>query len=78
MSRGFVIYLCAPIDYLVQRTARDRHRPLLQIDDPKARLVELMDERGPLYNQVADLVISTDSRSARYVVKEILRKIDEL
>jgi len=78
MSRGFVIYLNAPVEYLVQRTARDRNRPLLETENPEERLIELMTERGPLYNQLADLVVSTDSRSARYVVKEILRKIDAL
>ena len=78
MSRGFVVYLYAPIEYLVQRTARDRSRPLLQTDDPEATLNTLMAEREPLYNGVADLVVSTDSRSARFVVKEILKKIAAL
>jgi len=78
MSCGFVIYLYAPVDFLVQRTARDRNRPLLHTADPQARLVELLGARGPLYEQVADLIISTDNRSTRYVVKEIVKKIASL
>ncbi len=78
MSRGFVIYLDAPVDLLVERTARDRNRPLLQTDDPAARIADLMAMREPLYRQVADVVIPTGRRSARYVVKEIQRQLEDL
>jgi shikimate kinase len=77
-GKGFVIYLQAPIDYLVQRTARDRGRPLLQTGDPRARFEELMREREPLYTEAADIIVTTDKRSPRYVVKEILRRLAEL
>lgn len=71
MSRGFVVYLSAPVDLLIERTARDRLRPLLRTDDPAARVAELLAERDPIYRQVADAVVHTDRRSARHVVKEI-------
>ncbi|NIM28912.1 MAG: shikimate kinase AroK [Gammaproteobacteria bacterium] len=77
-ARGFAIYLDAPIDLLVERTARDRQRPLLQTDDPKAKLAMLAEEREPLYRQVADMVVKTDRRTARHVVKEIVRRISQL
>ena len=77
-TKGFAIYLNAPIDLLVERTARDRSRPLLQADDPRSRLVELMEERDPLYRQVADMVVKTDRRTARHVVKEIVRRLAQL
>lgn len=77
-SRGFVIYLHAPIKFLVQRTARDRNRPLLQTDDPHTRLKEIMLERDPLYRQVADIVMPTNKRSVRHVVKEILKNLEDI
>ncbi len=77
-TRGFAIYLDAPIDLLVERTARDRQRPLLQTDDPKAKLVALAAEREPLYQQVADMVVKTDGRTARHVAKEVVRRISQL
>jgi shikimate kinase len=77
-TRGFVIYLNAPIDLLLERTARDKHRPLLQTDDPKATLMALATEREPLYQQVADMVVKTDRRTARHMVKEIVRGLSEL
>ena len=76
-SRGFTVYLKASVDLLVQRTSRDRNRPLLQTEDPRARLTALMEEREPLYQQVADMVVRTNQRTARYVVREILKRLED-
>lgn len=77
-ERGIVIYLFASIDQLLKRTARDRNRPLLQTADPRAKLEELMRARDPLYRDVADMVLYTDDRSVRSVVKEVLIRLEEL
>lgn len=77
-TRGFAIYLNAPIELLLERTARDKQRPLLQTDDPEAKLISLAEEREPLYQQVADMVVKTDRRTARHVVKEIVRRLGQL
>ena len=37
-QNGYVVYLCAPPTALYERTRHDRNRPLLQVDDPQARL----------------------------------------
>lgn len=76
-SRGFVIYLYCGVDQQYQRTMRDRNRPLLQTDDPLGRLGTLMDQRDPLYRTTADLVVTTENRSASSVAKEIVRKLAE-
>jgi len=77
-ARGTVIYLYASIEQLVRRTARDRNRPLLQTADPKAKIKELMEQRDPLYREVADMILYTDDRSVRSVVKEILIRLEEM
>jgi len=75
-TRGVVIYLhCSP-EQQYNRTCRDRNRPLLQAEDPLARLRELMEERDPVYRQVADLVVSTEKRGTASVVKEIRRRLE--
>ncbi len=76
-ERGVVIYLYASVDQLFERTARDRNRPLLQTENPRQKLQDLMDERDPLYREVADMVIHTDDRSIRSVVKEILVRLKQ-
>jgi len=75
-SRGVVIYLqCSP-EQQYARTSRDRNRPLLHTDDPLERLKELMEERDPIYRQVADMVVSTEKRGTASVVKEIRRRLE--
>jgi len=75
IQRGFNIYLLAPLEQLVERTRRDRNRPLLQGEDPLARLKAILEERDPLYRQVADLIVKTDHRTVRSVVKEIQKRL---
>lgn len=76
-ARGLVVYLYCTPEQQYERTYRDRNRPLLQTEDPKGRLEELMAIRDPLYRETADLVVSTERRSAAAVTKHILRLMDE-
>jgi shikimate kinase len=75
-ARGFVIYLHCSAEQQFARTARDRNRPLLDIEDPQQRLRELMAEREPIYRAVADMVVSTERRGTASVVKEICRRLE--
>jgi len=75
-SRGVVIYLhCSP-EQQHARTCHDRNRPLLDTEDPLLRLRQLIEERDPLYRQVADMVVSTEHRGISSVVKEIRRRLE--
>jgi shikimate kinase len=71
-NRGQVIYLETSVDQQLARTGRDRNRPLLQTENPRARLEELMRVREPLYREVAHHIIATDGRRVREVVDDIL------
>lgn len=77
-SRGFVVYLKSSVESLVQRTRHDRNRPLLQTEDPEAVLRQLIAEREPYYEEVADLIIQTEQVSIHRVVRQILEQIDTL
>jgi shikimate kinase len=77
-SRGTVVYLYGSIEQLLARTSRDRNRPLLQTSDPRARIEELLATRDPLYRETADMIVYTDDRSVRSVVKEITTRLAEL
>lgn len=77
VTHGFVVYLCAPLELLYERTAKDRNRPMLHTEDPKKRIRELLEERDPLYRQVADLVVETDRRGLRFVVRDIMKALPE-
>jgi shikimate kinase len=70
-SRGFVVYLNAPVEDLIARTQRDSNRPLLNTEDPTRRMRELVEHRGPIYQEIADLVIDTGKLNLAEVVREI-------
>ena len=70
-GRGTVVYLHTSVDQQLRRTSRDRHRPLLQTDNPRRKLAELMAEREPLYREIADVVIETDGKRVQSVVRQI-------
>ena len=76
-SRGVVVYLYCSPEQQHQRTLRDKRRPLLQTKDPLSKLRQLMEERDPLYRKAADLVVTTENRSASSVANEIVRKLNE-
>lgn len=77
-SRGFVVYLKSSVDALVHRTKHDKNRPLLQINDPKKVLTEILEQREAFYLGVADCVIETERAPILRVVKEIMHKLDDL
>lgn len=75
-SRGIVVYLQASITQQIQRTAKDRNRPLLQNKNREQVLTDLMEERHPIYESVCDIQIETDRRRPKTVVREIIEKIE--
>jgi shikimate kinase len=52
-SLGMVVLLDADTEEIYRRVSRNADRPLLQVEDPKARVMELMAERAPLYQEAA-------------------------
>ena len=74
-KRGVVVYLRASIRQQVERTSRDKNRPLLQTPDPEKKIRELMTMRDPLYREVADIIIDTNRRNPRSVSVDISKRI---
>ena len=74
-GRGYVVYLNASVDQQEARTKRDKGRPLLNSDTPRAVLEELHNHRDPLYREIADKEILTDGRTIRSVCNEIITEL---
>jgi len=77
-QRGVVIYLKATLDELVKRTSRDRNRPLLNTDDPQAKLQALLEQRRPLYEAAADLCLETGTAGVSASVQQLVSKLKQL
>ncbi len=75
-SSGRVIYLRSTPEQVFRRVRHDDKRPLLQVDDPLARLHMLHAERDPLYREVAHIVIETGKPSVPSLVNLILKELE--
>ncbi|MGD8976063.1 MAG: shikimate kinase AroK [Gammaproteobacteria bacterium] len=72
---GTVVYLHASVDQQLKRTRRGRGRPLLETEDPRQRLEDLMTIREPLYRAMADYVVDTNGRKVTAVAEEIRSRL---
>jgi shikimate kinase len=74
-ANGTVVYLQADIETLVERTRRDRNRPLLQTDDPRGKIEKLLREREPIYQELADIIIETGQRAPASVARDVVARL---
>ena len=76
-ANGTVIYLRANVNELWHRTRNDKHRPLLQNVDIRAKLEQLYAERNPLYTQTAAFVIDTGNQPVASLLNRIEKSLTE-
>ncbi len=76
---GMVIYLKASPETIYERTKRNNKRPLLQCENPRERIEKLLEERNPIYESVADVIVQVDNKQAQevvdYIAEEILNEV---
>ena len=75
-ERGHVIYLRTWPEDVFRRLRNDTARPLLQVDDPLARLRSLFEARDPLYREAAHFVLDTGRPSVATLVNKILMQLE--
>lgn len=73
--RGVVVYLTATVEQIINRTANDKKRPLLQTDDRVGVVQALLRKRDPLYREIADLIIPTGDGPAKEVINSALQQV---
>ena len=66
-----VVYLSVELPDAVARIGLGQGRPLLAMN-PRATLKYLLDQRRPLYEQVATVTVRTDGRTPDEIVAEVL------
>lgn len=72
-NRGTVYYLSCNLKSLLERTYKDKNRPLLHGEEnPKKILTRLIKERDPLYRETANHIIDTSNNSIRAVIQAII------
>ena len=74
-SRGTVFYLSTPISVQIDRTSKDKDRPLLKNGDPGKILKKLDSQRKELYKSVSDHVVETENKTSQEVAAEIVKLV---
>jgi shikimate kinase len=77
-ANGTVVYLRANVNELWFRTRNDKNRPLLQTENPREILQKLYEERDPLYQEVASIIVDTGGQAVGNIVHEIEGRLIKL
>jgi len=70
-----VVYLSVELADAVGRVGLGQGRPLLTVN-PRATLKFLLDQRRPLYQEVASVTVVTDGRAPREIADEVLAALN--
>ncbi len=72
-EKGKIFFLRASLETLENRVRDDESRPLLKEKDKlREKLSNLLKERTPVYERVANAIVDTDGKSVEQVAREIL------
>lgn len=69
-----VVFLDVGIKDAALRIGLNRDRPLL-LGNPRAQWIRLMEQRRPLYEDVAAVTVATDGRTVDEVADEVVSKV---
>ena len=75
-ATGIVICLTADESVIMERTKKYKHRPLLNVEDPKLKIRQLLAKRAPFYAK-APHCIDTGMLTIRQVVEEIVKIVEK-
>jgi shikimate kinase len=72
-QHALVVCLWVSAEVVWRRVRNQMHRPLLQVPDPQARIVQLLQERTPVYRQ-ADVLMNSGLRQLTQVVQNVIHQ----
>jgi shikimate kinase len=75
LQRHRVVFLSVGLSDAVKRVGLGHGRPLL-LGNVRSRVKQLLDERMPVYLEVADVVVDTDGRTADEIADEVRAAVE--
>ncbi len=75
-ASGIVVGLTADENIIMERTKKYKHRPLLNVEDPKQKIRNLMAKRAPFYAR-ADHCIDTGKLTVKQAVEKIAGIVED-
>jgi len=73
---GVAVCLTADENTIMERTKKYKHRPLLNVEDPKQKIRNLMAKRAPFYAK-ADHCVDTGKLTVKQAVEKIAEIVEE-
>jgi shikimate kinase len=73
-ENGIVFCLAAAPETILERTSGNKNRPLLQVENPKEKISELLACRKPFYDK-AGIIVETDDKTPMQVAEEIMESM---
>lgn len=73
-AMGRIVFLDTGVEELVRRLQGDETRPLLQGSDLHKRIKLLMEERMDTYEDLADIIVTTDGRTMYEIYEELMKE----
>lgn len=77
-KNGRVFYLQASPEMIYRCIQGKKNRPLLNVDDPLAKIKELLHQRAPHYEKAADYTVLSDGRTISDMTQEIYQIVKSL
>ena len=80
LARGFVVQLAVGVSDVLERTKNDTTRPLLQCEDPTARVRSMLIDRAPVYDAVSDMKIHVSRKTPQQIAALVLedKRVQEM
>ena len=70
-KNGILFYLSASPDFLLSTIKLNKNRPLMQVEDPLAKIREMLKARQKFYKQ-ADFTVVSENKTINQISKEIM------
>jgi shikimate kinase len=67
-----LVYLTASVEEILKRTGLQDNRPLLKVDDPRKKIIEMMGKRKQVYERYAEVTVDTTDKPPEQVAREIM------
>ena len=71
-KNGVLFYLSASPDSIYKNIKSHAHRPLLNVDNPRAKIAELLESRKSYYEK-ADVTIDADFKTINQIARAIVK-----
>ena len=72
---GKVVYLRTKPETVYERVKFDNSRPLLKSDNPLEKIKKMQEDRGDIYELLADYIIDTDELTPQQIADKIIEEL---